>query len=55
MFQETSRRTDLIRFGRYNDSWWEKASDPSDHVNIFPIPQEQITAAGGTLTQNPGY
>lgn len=54
MFQEISRRTDLIRFGRYNDSWWEKpVSDP--HVNIFPIPVQQIEASNGTLTQNPGY
>ncbi len=55
MFQECSRRVDLIRFGRYNDSWWEKPADPSDHVNVFPIPNAQITAAGGTLTQNEGY
>ena len=38
MFQEGLRRTDLIRFGKYNDAWWEKPLDPSDHVNIFPIP-----------------
>ena len=54
MFQEASRRTDLIRFGRYNDAWWEKPISP-DHVNIFPIPTEQLNAANGTLTQNPGY
>ncbi len=53
MFQETSRRTDLIRFGKYNDPWWEKpASEP--FRNVFPIPQEQINAGTG-LTQNPGY
>lgn len=53
MFQETARRTDLIRFGRYNDTWWEKpVSEP--FKNIFPIPQEQINSGGG-LTQNPGY
>ena len=23
--------------------------------NVFPIPQEQIDASGGSLTQNPGY
>ncbi len=54
MFQESSRRTDLIRFDKYNDPWWEKpASDP--HVNIFPIPFDQLQASNGTLTQNPGY
>jgi hypothetical protein len=54
MFQEAARRTDLIRFGRYNDAWWEKpVSEP--FRNLFPIPQAQIVAAGGSLTQNPGY
>lgn len=53
MFQETARRTDLIRFGKYNDAWWEKpASQP--FRNVFPIPLDQINAGGG-LTQNPGY
>lgn len=53
MFQEISRRTDLIRFGAYNGTWWEKpVSEP--FRNVFPIPQEQINAAGD-LTQNPGY
>lgn len=54
MFQESARRTDLIRFGKYNGTWWEKpASAP--YVNIFPIPATQITASNGTLKQNPGY
>ena len=55
MFQEGLRRPDLIRFGKYNDAWWEKPADPSDHVNVFPIPVDQITASGGTLSQNTGY
>lgn len=54
MFQESARRTDLIRFGRYNDAWWEKPVS-EDFRNIFPIPQPQIDASAGTLTQNPGY
>jgi len=54
MFQEGVRRTDLIRFGKYNAAWWEKPVSPA-YVNIFPIPQEQINASGGTLVQNPGY
>ena len=54
MFQESARRTDLIRFGKYNGTWWEKPASP-EHVNIFPIPFDQIQAAAGTLTQNPGY
>lgn len=53
MFQETARRTDLIRFGKYNEEWWEKpVSQP--FRNVFPIPQDQINVGGG-LTQNPGY
>ncbi len=54
MFMEGVRRTDLIRLGKYNGTWWEKPASPA-HVNIFPIPQSQIDAANGTLVQNPGY
>ena len=50
---EAVRRQDLIRFGKYNDSWWEKtASNPSK--NIFPIPRNQLDA-NNKLIQNPGY
>lgn len=53
MFFEGWRRQDLIRFGKYNDAWWEKpASDPTK--NIFPIPAAQISA-NPNLQQNPGY
>ena len=52
MFQETARRTDLIRFGRYNEAWWEKpVSEP--FRNIFPIPA--LFGLGTGWTQNPGY
>ncbi|MCF7560472.1 RagB/SusD family nutrient uptake outer membrane protein [Sabulilitoribacter multivorans] len=54
MFMEVTRRQDLIRFGKYNDAWWEKPASAAFR-NVFPIPQEQIDASGGTLTQNPGY
>jgi len=54
MFMEVTRRQDLIRFGKYNDSWWEKTAS-APFRNVFPIPQEQIDASNGTLTQNPGY
>ena len=56
MYQESARRTDLIRFGKYNDAWWEKPVSP-EHVNLFPIPQSQIDAADASfpLSQNPGY
>jgi len=53
-FIETWRRNDLIRFGKYNDAWWEKPADPDVHVNIFPIP-ETILEENPNLVQNPGY
>lgn len=41
MFWEAHRRQDLIRFGKFNDAWWEKpASAPSR--KLFPIPQREI-------------
>ncbi|MDV3307476.1 MAG: RagB/SusD family nutrient uptake outer membrane protein [Cyclobacteriaceae bacterium] len=53
MFAEMVRRQDLIRFGKFGDSWWEKG--PSDaHYELFPIPQPQIDA-NNKLKQNPGY
>jgi hypothetical protein len=54
MFAEVKRRTDLIRFGKYNDARWSKPADPSPHVNIFPIPRNQLDA-NKSLKQNPGY
>lgn len=54
MFMEATRRQDLIRFEKYDDPWWEKTNNDA-HKSLFPIPQPQIDAAEGTLTQNPGY
>lgn len=62
MFAESQRRTDLIRFGKYNDAWRFHPADPVDnlgpnginHLNIFPIPEAQINA-NPNLDQNPGY
>ena len=54
MFMEKTRRQDLIRFGKFNDPWWEKpASEP--YKQLFPIAPGIINSSGGTLTQNPGY
>lgn len=53
MFAEGYRRSDMIRFGVYNATWWEKpASDATK--NIFPIPQGQLDA-NADLVQNQGY
>ncbi len=54
MFAEHTRRSDLIRFGKYNSPWWEHPQDPDQHVNIFPIPRPQLDA-NKNLNQNPGY
>ncbi len=54
MYQESARRTDLIRFGAYGDAWWEKPTSEA-YLALFPIPQDQITASAGSLSQNPGY
>ncbi|MCL8001033.1 RagB/SusD family nutrient uptake outer membrane protein, partial [Brucella sp. 21LCYQ03] len=51
-YWEGRRRTDLIRFGRYLDTWQEKpASDP--RALLFPIPQTQL--GNMNYNQNPGY
>ncbi|MBI9033609.1 MAG: RagB/SusD family nutrient uptake outer membrane protein [Bacteroidales bacterium] len=41
MFCEGHRRQDLIRFGKFTDSWWEKSASSSER-NTFPIPQWAI-------------
>lgn len=52
---EGRRRTDLIRFDKYNTSvWWDKAADADDHTKIFPIGQE-VLGVSAQLKQNPGY
>ena len=64
---EAHRRTDLIRFGKYNDEWWGKTADGRNsgfsppetgrfdpEVRIFPIPRGQVDA-NPNLSQNPGY
>ena len=53
MYVEMTRRQDLIRFGKFNDPWWEKEASDT-HYNLFPIPKPQIDA-NSKLVQNPGY
>jgi hypothetical protein len=58
LFQESLRRTDLIRFGQWGRAWWEKPAHSNPNLNLFPIPLEQIQASQADvnkLTQNPGY
>ncbi len=51
---EMTRREDLIRFGKFQDAWWEKSADADKHWEIFPIPQTVLTT-NPALKQNPGY
>lgn len=56
-YWESLRRTDMIRFGKYEGTWTEKTN--SDKLKrIFPIPQTAIDGASnlpGYLGQNQGY
>jgi len=56
-YWETLRRTDMIRFGKYEGSWTEK-TDSNVQKRLFPIPQTAIDGASnqpGYLVQNAGY
>ena len=52
-YWESLRRTDLERFGVYNNLWQYKPSDDPKYL-LFPIPSQAL-AANPNLTQNPGY
>ncbi|HEV8271000.1 MAG TPA: RagB/SusD family nutrient uptake outer membrane protein [Chitinophagaceae bacterium] len=54
MYWESSRRQDLIRFGKYLLAWQEKSADAGTKNLLFPIPSNQL-AVNPNLTQNPGY
>lgn len=56
-YWECQRRTDMIRFGKYEGAWTEKSSTDIKK-RLFPIPQTAIDATSietGYLVQNPGY
>ncbi|WP_215241573.1 RagB/SusD family nutrient uptake outer membrane protein [Dyadobacter helix] len=56
-YWEMLRRTDMIRFGKYEGKWTEKTNSDV-HKRIFPIPQNAIDGASnlpGYLVQNTGY
>ncbi len=56
-YWEAQRRTDMIRFGKYEDAWTEK-TNTDRNKRVFPIPQTAIDGASnlpGYLVQNPGY
>ncbi len=56
-YWEHQRRTDMIRFGKYEGTWTEKTNNDVKK-RLFPIPQAAIDGASadvGYLVQNPGY
>ena len=56
-YWEMLRRTDMIRFGKYEGIWTEK-TNTDKNKRIFPIPQTAIDGASNLkdyLKQNPGY
>lgn len=57
LYWEMVRRTDMIRFGKYEGTWTEK-TNKDVHKRIFPIPQTAIDGASnlpGYMKQNTGY
>lgn len=50
---ECWRRQDLIRFGKFATTWWDKTST-DETKKLFPIPEDRIKA-NPNLKQNPGY
>jgi len=57
LYWEGHRRSDQIRFGKFEDSWTEKTSSAAEK-RLFPIPQSAIDGASnldGFLNQNAGY
>lgn len=54
LFAEGYRRSDLIRFGKYFDTRWEKPDVSPEYVKLWPIPQSAISV-NDSLVQNPGY
>ena len=62
LYWEATRRTDLIRYGKFTTSayiWpWKggiaEGISVSDFYNIFPIPSADVSA-NPNLVQNPGY
>ena len=57
LYWELQRRTDMVRFGKFESTWTEKASTDKNK-RVFPIPQTAIDGASnlpGYLKQNPGY
>lgn len=51
---EGRRRIDLIRFERFQDAWWDKATETDSHTDIWPLTRTTLQS-NLNLKQNPGY
>ncbi|MBQ7517588.1 MAG: RagB/SusD family nutrient uptake outer membrane protein [Bacteroidales bacterium] len=51
---EGRRRTDLIRWDRFEEAWWDKPVDSDKHKRIYPL-SKSILELNPYLVQNPGY
>jgi hypothetical protein len=51
---ERHRRTDLIRWNRFGNEWWDKPVDTRDNT-IFPIPKNQLTSNDLLKQTTPGF
>lgn len=51
---ERHRRTDLIRWNRFGNEWWDKPVDTRDNT-IFPIPKNQLTSNELLKQTTPGF
>ncbi len=57
LYWEQMRRTDMIRFGKFENAWTSKTNNDKNR-RLFPIPQTVIDATSATpdyIVQNPGY
>ena len=53
---ERRRRPDLIRWGKFDDPWWNKGQDATDkEYSYFPIPQRQLNASPILKQTTPGW
>ena len=63
LYQEATRRSDLIRFGRFAGSnylWTLKGGIDAgtsipEYRNLYPLPTNVIAGYGSSMEQNPGY
>ena len=52
---ESQRMLDLKRWGIAKEVMTAQGKNFQDKHYLYPIPQSEIDASAGTLTQNPGY